>query len=100
MFINNIVQSKTLKSLFLCLNFASWGDTPAHHERRNLREVSDMDKKPEVSDVKENKSNILADDVKELWIETEDGELIAHITRGDEEVIVKDGYRVKIELIY
>ncbi len=51
-------------------------------------------------DVKENKSNILADDVKELYIETEDGELIAHITRGDEEVIVKDGYRVRIELIY
>jgi len=49
--------------------------------------------------MEEKKSNILADDVKELWIETEDGELIAHITRGDEEVIVKDGYRIRIKFM-
>ena len=50
--------------------------------------------------MEENKSNILADDVKELWIETEDVELIAHITRGDEEVIVKDGYRIRIKFMW
>lgn len=43
------------------------------------------------------RSNLLADDIKELWIETDDGELIAHITREDEEVILKNGYRLRFK---